>query len=265
MMGWLHTTRVWYLICIVYFIACCKIPTKFPLTSSELVLRLLASLASSANVLISDGYHNGDKRGAAAYTAEAETTWLRWDYVGISSVLTTLLWLWSANIGMCGRLPAVGVASGVCTALVGALSAAVVPRKAGHTAVKLILATQFVGLLGYLVKLAAAGPCNVSLRPPLPSSSSACDLCGPLLLTACAPLCVLGAAHSRVSQANGVIFAVYAPGLLLYVLKWPKSNIFGFHEWFHTSVLAGHVVSMVSDLRDIVAPCARVAAAACRL
>ena len=120
-MGWLHTTRVWYLICIVYFIACCKIPTKFPLTSSELVLRLLASLASSANVLISDGYHNGDKRGAAAYTAEAETTWLRWDYVGISSVLTTLLWLWSANIGMCGRLPAVGVASGVCTALVGAL------------------------------------------------------------------------------------------------------------------------------------------------
>ena len=133
-MGWLHSTRAWYLICIVYFIACCKIPTKFPLSRGELLLRLLASLASSANVLISDGYHNGDKRGAVAYTAQAETTWLRWDYVGISSVLTSLLWLWSANIGMCGRLPAVCVASGMSTALVGALSAAVVPRKAGHTA-----------------------------------------------------------------------------------------------------------------------------------
>ena len=165
-MGWLHSTRAWYIICIVYFITCCKIPTKFPLTRVELLLRLLASLASSANVLISDGYHNGDKRGdrrgSNAYTAEAETTWLRWDYVGISSVLTSLQWLWSANIGMGGQLPAVSVASGVSTVLVGALSATVVPRKAGHTAVKLILATQFVGLLGYLVKLAAAGPGSVS-------------------------------------------------------------------------------------------------------
>lgn len=30
------------------------------------------------------------------------------------------------------------------------------PKKAGHNAVKLILATQFVGLLGYLVRIAAA-------------------------------------------------------------------------------------------------------------
>ena len=62
-------------------------------------------------------------------------------------------------------------------------------------------------------------------------------------------------------QVNGIIFFVYAPGLLLYVLKWPKSNFFGFHELFHTSVLAGHVVSMACDLRDIVTPCARIARA----
>jgi hypothetical protein len=162
MMGWLHATRAWYIITIAYFIACYKIPTAFPLSGRELLLRLFASLASSANVLISDGYHNGDKRGAIAYNAEAETAWLRWDYLGISSVLTSLLWLWSSNVGMGGRLPSVCLAGGVCTALVAALSAFVVPRKVGHTAVKLVLASQFVGLLGYLVTIAAAGACNVS-------------------------------------------------------------------------------------------------------
>lgn len=59
-------------------------------------------------------------------------------------------------------------------------------------------------------------------------------------------------------QVNKIIFAVYAPGLFLYVLKKPKSPVFGFHEYFHTSVIAGHITSMLFDLRDIVHPCARV-------
>ena len=56
---------------------------------------------------------------------------------------------------------------------------------------------------------------------------------------------------------NKTIFWLYLPGLLLYVLKKPKSPTFGFHEYFHSSVLAGHVSSMVLDLLDIMKPCAR--------
>ena len=56
---------------------------------------------------------------------------------------------------------------------------------------------------------------------------------------------------------NAGIFWIYAPGLILYVLKKPQSQTFGFHEIFHTSVLAGHVASMALDLRDIALPCAR--------
>ena len=175
---------------------------------------------------------------------------------------------------MLGQLPAVCAVSGVCTALVAALSAVVVPRKAGHTAVKLVLATQFVGLLGYLVKIAAAGACRVSFPPSSASSASRLRPFPPRASERsppheCLPLTVrhafLSAVHASMgAQVNGIIFAVYAPGLLLYVLKWPKSSYFGFHEWFHTSVLAGHVVSMACDLRDIVTPCARVALACVR-
>ena len=151
---------------------------------------------------------------------EAELTHLRYDYVGISSLLTTLLWLWSSNVGWCRALPAVGRASGLATALIAVLSATVVPRKAGHSLIKVILGVQFVGMLGYLVSR-----------------------------------CVLGSACA----VNALIFVVYAPGLILYVLQRPKHPVFGFHEWFHTSVLAGHVASMAFDLADIVSPCARCA------
>merc|ERR1719310_1310506 len=87
MMGWLHATRAWYIISALYVLAAWKLPTRVPLTGAQLSLRVGAALASSANVLISDGYHNGDIRGGDGYTVKAETTWLKWDYIGISSVL----------------------------------------------------------------------------------------------------------------------------------------------------------------------------------
>ena len=65
--------------------------------------------------------------------------------------------------------------------------------------------------------------------------------------------------HVQGCRVNRVIFGIYAPGLFLYVLKKPKSQFFGFHEYFHTSVIAGHIASMLFDLRDVMAPCARVA------
>ena len=49
-----------------------------------------------------------------------------------------------------------------------------------------------------------------------------------------------------------MIFVLYAPGLVFYVLKKPKRPDFGFHEYFHTSVLLGHMCSMLLDLREVV-------------
>jgi len=218
MMGWLHRTRLWYLLSVAYVVVAWRLPSPSPLGACGLSLRAIAALSSSANVLISDGYHNGDLRGGDAYTAAAELTWLRWDYVGISAVLTSLLWLWSSNLAWMGHLRAVSIAGGVATALVALLSAAVVPRKSGHTAVKLIMATQFVGFLGYLVSLSV-----------------------------------------RFAPFSTIIYWVYAPGLILYVLKQPKNLFFGFHELFHTSVLAGHLTSMFCDFREIASPMTRLA------
>jgi hypothetical protein len=224
MMGWLHRTRLWYLLAALYVGLTHRLSatSPAPLGACGLSLRVIAAAASSANVYISDGYHNADRRRRRPmqYTKEAETFWLRCDYVGISSVLTSLLWLWSSNMGWPGRMRAVAVASGLSTATIVYLAKEVVPRPRGHSLVKALMALQFVGMLGYLVRLA----CTVV--PP-----------------ACA--------------TSAVIFWIYAPGLALYVLKWPRWQSFGFHEMFHTSVLGGHAASMLCDLGDILAPCAR--------
>jgi len=34
----------------------------------------------------------------------------------------------------------------------------------------------------------------------------------------------------------------------MYATKWPKSGAFGYHEYFHASVLLGHLISMAFDI-----------------
>ena len=107
--------------------------------------------------------------------------------MGISSILTTQYWLWASNFGWVRRLQLGGWLSGVALVLVVAVSKLVVPRKAGHTTVKAVMGVQFVGLLGYLVSMAYfVGP--------------------------------------AVNRINTLVFAAYAPGLVCYVLKKPKSS-----------------------------------------
>ena len=125
--------------------------------------------------------------------------------MGISLVLSTNLWLWAANLGLG---PALGRLSLAATLHVLAQSAAVVPRMAGHVCVKLTLAAQFVGLLGYLVARAAQ------------SSTPAC----------------------------AAIYAAYAWGFVLYAVKFPKDSRWGYHEYFHVSNIAGNLLSMGFDL-----------------
>ena len=222
MMGWLHRTKLWYLVSVAYVVlvlALSGLSNRARISGSQLLWRLLAAAATSANVRISDGYHNGDKRAPEGLTPKAERTWLRWDYFGISAVLATQYLLWADNFGWGGRLRAAGIASGVAVALVSTISALVVPKKAGHTAVKAIMGLQFVVLLGYLVRFVSC-------------------------------------AGVAAAQLNLIIFWVYAPGLILYALKRPQRKDFGFHEGFHLSVLCGHCASMALDVRNVLVPCA---------
>ena len=178
-----------------------------------MAIRAALAGASSASVYISDGYHNADRRtGSRGGLSEAsELGWLRLDYVGISLILSTNFWLWASNFGFAGTLAALSAATGAALATVVAASFTVVPRYAGHIAVKLTLAAQFVGFLGYLVAIALASP---------------------------TPACAL-------------IYAAYVPGFVLYATKSPQSKTFGYHEYFHASVILGNLASMGFDLRAL--------------
>jgi len=224
-MGWMHRTRTWYVLVSLYVGLAAwlgRASADLPLTATQLAIRVFVAAASSANVFISDRYHNADQRGKRALTSEAETLWLRCDYLGISMVLTSLMWLWSSNVAWVGSLRVSSALCGLATLALSVVSRLVVPRKAGHTAAKLIMAVQFVGFLGHLaITVVRAAPAKCAV--------------------------------------NSIIFFIYMPGLLLYAIKWPKRSDFGFHEWFHSSVLLGHVSSMICDLRDIAMPCARCA------
>lgn len=208
MMGALHDSKLWYLTAAAYVAAARALGAATP---AALAPRALVALATCANVLTSEGYHNADKRGGKALAPASELFWLRADYLAISAVLTTQLWLWAANMGWIAQLKLAGQLSAAATAAVALVSRAIVPKKAGHSIVKLIMGAQFGGLLLYLVST--------------------------LLRLSPAPL-----------RINALIFLAYLPGLVLYALKWPRNKTFGFHEIFHSSVLSGHTLSMVFDL-----------------
>ena len=68
------------------------------------------------------------------------------------------------------------------------------------------------------------------------------------------PLAYLAVATPAAGGALALCLAVYATygtGLALWALRLPKSQVFGYHELFHMSVVAGHVVSMAFDLKAL--------------
>lgn len=225
LMGWLHRTRLWYLLAVTYVAAALWLSSRgsVPLTKFSVALRFLAAAVTSANIYISDAYHNADKKGPAVYTREHELQWMRRDYIGISAILAYNQWLWSCNVGWAGFARLASVHSGLCLAVVSALAPQLSGDRDGYgkgstKVVKYITGTQFLPSLTYLV-----------LTFPV--------------------------AGGR----NALIYTVYGFGLVLYLAKQPKSHVHGFHEWFHLMVVLGHLSSMGFDLFDIIAPCARVA------
>ena len=190
LMGFLHRTRLWYLVAIGYLAAALRLSSAspVPLTGVGFAIRVAAAAFTSANVFISDAYHNADRLEHASYTTEHELTWMRWDYVGISAILAHNLWLWSSNVGWAGYSRLASIYSAICLGLVSFLAPKLRGDRdsygAGSTkVVKYLTGTQFLPALTYLVlTYPAAG----------------------------------------FFPAEGVIYCVFGFGLVLYLTKKPQ-------------------------------------------
>ena len=206
-----------------------------------MVLRGLVGLATTASIVISDKYHNGDLQ--AKPSLEYEIGWLRCDFVGISAILSTTGALWSAHFGWRQPLPLLVAAEFVATACLAACAFLLFETDAtptcyhdpsGRTKPKPLPGPRttlgrmcILGLMGlqffvgftYMVYLA--------------------------LPTACAP--------------NTIIYFTYLPGILLYAFQWPRDGPrWGAHDLFHNFVVAGHVVSAACDYVNVSLDCAAV-------
>ena len=146
-MGWLHKTRVWYLLATAYVIAAFRISASapLPLCGSALALRVVSALVSSANVRISDSYHNADLKPPETNTKDNELKWMRFDYVGISAILTYNQFIWGGNCAWAGMTRLAAAYSGACLAIVAVCAPKLDGNRDGFTKiVKYITGTQFV-------------------------------------------------------------------------------------------------------------------------
>ena len=191
------------------------------------LMRVLVACATSWSVFFSDKFHNSDKLGPKAQGIAAqrawEAWWLRWDFVGISAVLSSTFGLWSAHVYFQGLLGVLTALSALLTGACAVAAFALFERKGtsmlGELLIKAILGIQFVVLFGYMVH--------------------------DLLQTSCAP--------------HTVIWFTYLPGFVVYVLKYPKDgNKFGAHDVFHVFIIAGHFVSCTCDIVNVQWDCHKI-------
>lgn len=183
------------------------------------VLRACNWLSTTANIFISDRYHNSDR--VPKPSLELELFWLRWDFAGIATLLATTFALWSAHFGWHGHLSTLTVVCSVCAAAVFVLAFAVFERGArrgasaasAEASIKVLLGVQFVLCFGYMVH------------------------------------------EALMTQDCGLyttIWFVYLPGVVLYVLQWPEDGAdLGAHDIFHVCVVCGHLLSAWFDLANL--------------
>ena len=214
-MAWL--VRPWCALALLHWCSTLSRKQRWELPA----LRACVWLSTTANVFISDRYHNSDRTPNPSL--ELELFWLRCDFSGIAAVLASTFALWSAHFDWHGRLPALCALCASCAVGVCILAFAVFergPRRGAKAAgaeggIKLLLAVQFLPCFGYMVQQA------------LVSAD-----CG----------------------AYTLIWFVYLPGVVIYVLQWPKDGeLIGAHDIFHVCVVCGHLLSSFFDdmnLRD---------------
>eukprot|EP00966_Prymnesium_polylepis_P089566 2073795-Prymnesium_polylepis.1 len=188
--------------------------------------RALVALTTSLNILFSSRYHNSDllTRGQLMHERLAvETYYLRWDFVGISMVLSTTVALWACHLHWANFLAPLAALGFAANALVAWAAFAVFERSESDRGVLIIQATlglQFLVPFCYSLPLAWA------------------TTCGP-----------------HVSS----VWLTYLLGFFFLGLNIPRDRAaFGAHDVFHVFVVLAHVVSATLDIVAVRTECAPV-------
>lgn len=153
LVGLLHRTKLWYIIAAAYLWSCLQrsATSAVPLTAVEKGLRVAAAVISSANIFISDRYHNADLK-PGCYTKAHELFWMRCDYFGISAILAYNQFLWSGNVGWHCRTRLAAAYSAFCLGIVGIVAPNMSGNRDGSTKIiKYVTGTQFLPAMTYLV------------------------------------------------------------------------------------------------------------------
>jgi len=153
LLGFLHRRRIWYVIAVAYLYDALRrsAASSVPLSTVEKAVRVAAAVISSANVWISDAYHNADLK-PGCYTEAHELFWMRCDYVGISAIFAYNQFLWSGNVGWHCHTRLASIYSAACLAAVTVFAPKLDGSRDGSTKlVKYLTGTQFMPAMTYLV------------------------------------------------------------------------------------------------------------------
>ena len=200
-MAWLMWP--WFVLALLHWTWC----WSFEQSRELPLLRAFVWIATMANVVISDKYHNSDL--APKPSAELELYWLRLDFCGIAAVLASTFALWSAHFGWHGVLFPLAILTNVCAAAVAALAFSALSTTFGETAVKAVMFVQFIPCFGHMVFDA--------LR------SSDCGVYTLIWFT---------------YLPGVVVYILQIPS---------DGPLYGAHDLFHVSVILGHLASAAFD------------------
>lgn len=233
MLGALHTTKAWYALMVGYLAFVARVVPN----PAAMLPRVAVAAATSAGMFISHGYHNPDQKSHALSPVplHVELAWLRLDYVSISFILSANYLLWATNVGWIDGLRKVGAACFACTAAVAAASYA------------LVSVLRVSRDLGWEHEKSSPS-CSVGPGAPRrrrPRRASVARRPVPRLSAAGGLVVVSGARYPSCLA----VYLCFLPGFVVYCARWPQSNVFGYHELFHASVLLGHVACVALDAR----------------
>ena len=171
--------------------------------------RLAVALATSTGIFISHGYHNSDQRSGGR--APTVSGELKWLRLDYVSISCII----SANMWLWGGNANWPKNSSLFGVICGACTAA-------------------VAAASYVVVPRAVGDRAVQVALGL-------QYLGCLLR--------LVAVSLEQTWSCALVYLSFLPGFVLYVARYPKNDVFGYHEYFHSSVLLGHVACVLLDAR----------------
>lgn len=220
LVGWLNRTRIWLVLVVAYVVIATWCMGALP---SVILPRAAVAAAVWWGTWLSDWLHNLDLKMGNMADAKTEFFFWRLDMLSISVILCVYFLLWTSNIGW-----AIGTAQACATCLIMLFVAALLFHS-GPNVMKHRLALSPLLKMSYVFQFLLMGW-----------------------------LAYMYAFHTHCGFAMSAWF-FFLLGFLSFALKgvFGEHHYFGPHEWSHTFMHVGHIVSMALDLYMCVAsaPC----------